>query len=293
MSFGLVLPALVAVLCGTAAGFSRWPLRPMLAVRVLAGVAAAVAITVTSVLAVAAMGLAARSALVLSIIEWCPVVPLHHQISYLEGTVAVFVLVVIGVRVRRVLRRRRWAIDGTRGRSLSILDTAEPIAYAAPGNPGCVVVSRGLLDALEPRERQVVLAHERAHLHHNHHRYLLVGELAVAAVPLLRSLAAQLRLATERSADESAASALGGDRQLVARTIARAAITRAAHDGLLGAFSGGSVAARVNALVGPPDGATVTMFTLSAAATSAALAVAAGTLQAHHLAELINHICRF
>jgi Zn-dependent protease with chaperone function len=97
---------------------------------------------------------------------------------------------------------------------LSILDTAEPIAYAAPGDPGCVVVSKGLLDVLAPRERQVVLAHERAHLHHNHHRYLLAAELAVAVVPVLRPLVVQIRFATERSADESAVAALGGDREL-------------------------------------------------------------------------------
>lgn len=293
MSLGLVLPALVAVLCGTAAGLVRWPLRPMLAVRVLAGLASGVAITVVSVLVAAAAGFATRSALVLSIIEWCPVVPLQHQISYLEGAGAVIALAVIAVRVRRVLRRRRWAAEGTQGRRLSILDTAEPIAYAAPGDPGCVVVSRGLLDVLGPRERQVVLAHERAHLHQNHHRYLLAGELAVAVVPVLRPLVFQLRLATERSADESAAVTLGGDRRLVARAIARAATTHSSHNGLVGAFGGGSVPARVNALVGPPDRLIFTMLALGAGAMTTALAVAAGSLQAHHLAELIGHICHF
>ena len=291
MSLGLLLPALVAVLGGAAAGLVRWPLRPMLAVRVLSLVASAVAITVVSVLVAMAVGLAARSALVLSVIEWCPVVPLHHQIGYVEGVIASVALAVVVVRFHRVLDRRRRAAEGTDGRRLSILDTEEPIAYAAPGNPGCVVVSTGLLDALEPRQRQVVFAHERAHLHQNHHRYLLVAELAVAVDPLLRPLASQLRLATERSADESAAAALGGDRQLVARTIARAAISRSAFHGLVGGFGGGSILIRVNALVGPPDRTAFTLIALCVGAATTALAIAAGSLQAHHLAELIGHVC--
>lgn len=158
---------------------------------------------------------------------------------------------------------------------------------------GWVVVSRGLLDALAPRERQVVVAHERAHLHHKHHRYLLAGELAVAVVPTLRPLVAEFRSATERSADESAVVALGGDRQLVALTVARAAITRSAYDGLVGAFGGASIPDRVNALVGPPDRVASTVFALSVGATTAVLAVAAGSLEAHHLVELIGHVCHF
>ena len=55
------------------------------------------------------------------------------------------------------------------------------IAFAVPGDPGCVVVSRGLLDRLEPRERKVVFAHERAHLRLGHHRYLHASEVAAAS----------------------------------------------------------------------------------------------------------------
>lgn len=293
MSVELFLPALVAVACGVAAGLFRLPLRPMLAVRVLTAMAIVVAATTTVVLAAIAVGFAARSALVLSVIEWCPVVPLHHQVGVAEGSVAALLLVVGVWRARRVLGRRRWASAGTDGQSLAVLDSDEPIAYAAPGDPGCVVISRGLLDALEPRERQVVVAHERAHLHHRHHRYLLAGELSVAIVPLLRPLVAQLRLATERSADETAVDALDGDRQLVARTIARAAMTQSVHAGLVGAFGGGSVPARVQALIGPPDSMTSMAAGTVAGALIAASAMAAGSVQLHHLVELIDHLCHF
>ena len=293
MSVELFLPALVAVACGVAAGWFRLPLRPMLAVRVLTTIAVVVAATTTVVLAAIVVGFAARSALVLSAIEWCPVVPLHHHVGVAEGAVAAMLLGAGVWRARRVLSRQRWASEGTDGQSLAILDSEEPIAYAAPGDPGCVVISRGLLDALKPRERQVVVAHERAHLHHRHHRYLLAGELSVAIVPLLRPLGAQLRLATERSADETAVDAFDGDRRLVARTIARAAITRSADVGLVGGFGGGSVPARVHALIGPPDSTMSIAVGTVAGALIATSAMAAGSVQIHHLAELIDHLCHF
>ena len=293
MSGDLILPAIVTVVLGAAAGLVGWPVRPMLAVRFLTAIALAVAVTAVTVLSVVVAGFAARWALVLSLIEWCPVVPLHHQVGILEGTLATGALVAVGVRTRLVLRRWRQAVAGTQGRRLAVVDSADPIAYAAPGDPGCVVVSRGLLDVLGPRERQVVLAHERAHLHLRHHRYLLAGEIAVAVVPLLRPLAGQIRLATECSADECAAEALGGDRRLVARTIARVAITRSVHGGLVGAFGGGSVPLRVRALVGPPRGAAVATGAFGIIAATAVMTIAAGSIQVHHFVELVEHVCRF
>jgi Zn-dependent protease with chaperone function len=293
VSVGLFFPAIVAMACGVAAGLIRWRLRPMLAVRLLTVIAVVVAATFAAVVVTVIVGFAARSALVMSLIEWCPVVPLHHQVTVVEGTVAVLVLGVAGARTRRILRRRRLASTGTEGRSLSIVESREPVAYAAPGDPGCVVISRGLLDILSPRERQVVLAHERAHLHWHHHRYLVAAEISLAIVPLLGSLVGQIRLATERSADESAAAALGGDRRLVARTIARAALSRSVHHGLVGAFGGASIPTRINALIGPAQPTAVAALAIGAIGATAVTAVAAGSMQFHHLAELIEHVCSY
>jgi len=291
VSIELVLPTVIAVAFGTVAGLVRWPGRPAVVMRLLAGIAAVTAATVLLVVTVGAVGLLARSALVMSLIDWCPVVPLHHDVGYLEGGLALAATVLGLVRMVRVVRRRRRAAGGMHGRRLSVLDTAEPIAYAAPGRPGCVVVSRGMLDALGPRERQVVFAHERAHLCHHHHRYLLVGELAVAVLPVLRPLADQLQLATERGADESAVRVMGGDRLLVARTIARAAITSSSYHGLVGAFGGGSVPARVQALIGPASSPARARVGLLAGGAMAAVALAAGSLQLHHVARLAGHLC--
>jgi Zn-dependent protease with chaperone function len=109
-----------------------------------------------------------------------------------------------------------------------VLDDPCPDAYALPGVPGRIVVSTGMLDALSARERQVLLAHERAHLACGHHLFVALAYLAAATNPLLRPVAAAVGYTTERWADERAASAVG-DRRLVARTIAKAALLTSRH----------------------------------------------------------------
>lgn len=99
-------------------------------------------------------------------------------------------------------------------------------AYAVPGwpgQPGRIVVSEGMLDALDDRGQAALLAHERAHLTGRHHWFTAVARLAAAANPLVRPLASAVEYSVERWADESAALAVG-DRRLVARAIASAAI---------------------------------------------------------------------
>ncbi|CAN5754244.1 hypothetical protein BH20ACT4_BH20ACT4_06730 [soil metagenome] len=67
------------------------------------------------------------------------------------------------------------------------------------------------------------MPYERAHVTHHHHRHLATAEVAAAIMPLVRPLLTRLRFATERWADETAACEIG-DRRLVARAIARAAL---------------------------------------------------------------------
>lgn len=290
MTFSLVLPALIVVLLGSAAGLVRWPLAPRTAVWTLTTIAAVSAAAVLFVAAVGVLGVLARSAVVLSIVEWCPWVPPHHEIGFVDGVASFAVVAASTWRARGVLRDRRRAAAGTAGRSLSFLETAEPIAFAVPGKPGCVVVSQGMLDALRPDERRVLFAHERAHLDQHHHRYLVAAELAVAILPLLRPLAEQIRLATERCADEAAAAAVGGDRRLVARSIARAAV-RTSEFRVVSAFGGASVPSRVEALIRSPP-PPLKMRAAGLGATAVVVAVAAGeTMQIHHVAELVEHLC--
>ncbi|GAA5160973.1 MULTISPECIES: hypothetical protein [Amycolatopsis] len=95
------------------------------------------------------------------------------------------------------------------------------------------------------------MAHERAHLHLRHHLFLITVALSSALNPLLRPLGTATAFALERWADETAATHLG-DRSLVARAVAKAALAgRTPHPFALAA-SGGPVPRRVSALLAAP-----------------------------------------
>jgi hypothetical protein len=139
--------------------------------------------------------------------------------------------------------------------SLVVVDTGRADAFTTPQRRGRIVVTTGLLRALEPAERRVVLAHETSHLEHRHPWWVLAAELAAAVNPLLGRTAHAVAHAVERWADEEAATAVD-DRRLAARTLARTAllIHRRPNDvpatalGVLNA----NVPERVEALLGPP-----------------------------------------
>ncbi|TDD74328.1 M56 family peptidase [Actinomadura darangshiensis] len=155
------------------------------------------------------------------------------------------------VAAGRTAARRAAGLRAARAGAREPLDTGVPIAVAVPGRNGGVLVSRGLLRELTPAELRVVFQHEASHLRHRHHRYLAAGDLAAAALPPLRPLAARLRLATERWADEDAAEATG-DRAVVARTLAKVALAQPRATGPVNAFAESGVVERVEALLGTP-----------------------------------------
>jgi Zn-dependent protease with chaperone function len=100
-------------------------------------------------------------------------------------------------------------------------------AYTIPGWPSKIVVTSGMLDALNLAERDVLLAHERAHAAGHHYLFTAAARLAAAANPLLSPLAVAVGYSVERWADEAAAAA-AGSRPLAARTIAKAALAATA-----------------------------------------------------------------
>jgi MFS family permease len=165
---------------------------------------------------------------------------------------SVVALVVVSWRRVRVLvdawrECRELSVAG----DLAVLDDPVPAAFALPGAPGRVVVSSGMLQALATDERQALLAHERAHLRHRHHLFLLVLQLAAAVQPLLRPLTRAGAFAVERWADEEAAAEVG-DRALVARAVARAALAAKRTPQPALSAIGGPVPQRVQALLAPP-----------------------------------------
>lgn len=286
----LVLPAVVALGVAVLAGLVPLPLRPDVAVPVLTILTGVAGGLVIIMLTVVSIGFVGGQSVVSALLESCPAVPIHHRVDWTVGVPALVGLVVATARIRHVVRDRRRAIAATQGRRVAIVEEATPVAFAAPGSPGCVVISSGLLGMLAPRERQVVFAHERAHLDQGHHRYLLVAALSTAVMPLLRPVADRIRHATERCADEAAVASMGGDRELVATAIARVALAGTANS-TTAAFGGGSVPARVGALLGAqPDPARTSLGLLVAAPFSIGI-IAAFTIQLHHLVELIAHVC--
>jgi Zn-dependent protease with chaperone function len=167
--------------------------------------------------------------------------------------------VCVSALVRTVLRQcaelraaRRLVGGIARTGELAVLRDAGPDAYALPGRPGRIVVTTGMLKALDPGEREALFAHERAHLAGRHHLFLGAAELAALCHPSLRGLRAPLGYALERCADEAAAGAVG-DRSLAARAIGRAALaahgTPSARPSVVLAAHAGPVPRRVAALL--------------------------------------------
>ncbi|WP_030160748.1 M48 family metalloprotease [Streptomyces sp. NRRL S-244] len=106
-----------------------------------------------------------------------------------------------------------------------VLDDSRPDAYALPGltGTGRVVVTSGMLRSLDPHEREVLLAHERAHLASRHHLFLAAAQLAGWCHPALAAVVPQVSFAAERAADEAAAG-VTGNRLLTAQAVGRAAL---------------------------------------------------------------------
>ena len=296
MTWGLVLPGLASVLLGRAGGLAQRHLRPAVGVPVLAALAAMSAIATGAAVALVSFGFVAEVPWFARNIEACRRFSRSHDVVPpwlgVPASVALFAMLgattVAAVRRRGNLRRLRRLCGRD---AVQVLPTERVIAFAVPGRPGRIVVSAGMLDLLDVDERRVLFAHERSHLERRHHRFLAVAQTVAAAVPLLRPLCAQLRFATERWADEDAVTVVG-DRRLVARAIARAALgAQAARPAAALPISGLGVAARVEALlVDAPSWRSIEVARIAGTAAVIVTTVAA-LLQVHHFAAFVAHIC--
>ncbi|MFE2134214.1 M48 family metalloprotease, partial [Streptomyces sp. NPDC059466] len=107
----------------------------------------------------------------------------------------------------RSLLRRAWrsAAGGRGAGDLLVLRGSEVDAFALPGyrgRGGRIVVTSGMVRALKAPEREVLLAHERAHLSGRHHLLSAVVDLSTTVHPAARSLRESLGFHLERGADE-------------------------------------------------------------------------------------------
>jgi beta-lactamase regulating signal transducer with metallopeptidase domain len=138
-------------------------------------------------------------------------------------------------------------------------------------------------------ERRALLAHERSHLTHRHAWWVLAADLATAVNPLLGPTTRAIRHATERWADEDAATAVR-DRRLVARTVAHAALLQRRghrHRSPAPAATGGEIPRRVAAMLAPKPRSRP--LTLAALGILAATVFAAAAAVGHTSEALFEH----
>ncbi|BBG02111.1 MULTISPECIES: M56 family metallopeptidase [Pseudonocardia] len=186
------------------------------------------------------------------------------------------VLVITTVRTLRARRRHRDLLDvlatpwpfasGTR-----VLDHPVPVAYCLPGRSSRLVVSAGVLDALDTAGVVAVLAHERAHLRERHDLVVLPFVAWGATAPFVRGMvAAQLAVARliEMRADDVA-------RRLCDPTelaTALKAVGGSAPAAALSSFTD-ALDARIDRITAPPTSLPVTVHWLVRVAAVALVAL--------------------
>ncbi|MEE4495702.1 M56 family metallopeptidase [Streptomyces sp. BE230] len=265
MIYAVWIPLLVPFVVVPAARRLADALAPARAVRLLAATGAGLALCTLLALALLVVPGAGRLSAVAAAGEF-----VHPLAAPAPGTavpLAAAALVLISGCAAAMTRavRSHWGQlhracpDRSDGQELAVLRDRRPDAYALPGRPGSpgrIVVTTGMLHALDPAEREALLAHERAHLTGRHHLYLAAAELSARCHPALRALRTPMGYALERCADEAAAHAVG-DRRVAARAIGRAALAaRAAGEppaprpAVALPASAGPVPRRVAALLG-------------------------------------------
>jgi Zn-dependent protease with chaperone function len=187
--------------------------------------------------------------------------PQPAGVNDLVGLVAAGLLLTGCVRLVLSVRRQHSTHRDLRRlcerRPAGMVVVADPVpqAFAVPGRGGHIVVSSGMLAALDGPQRRVLIAHERAHLAANHYRHTGIVRAATALNPLLAPVSRASGYLCERSADETAAGTVG-DRRLAAASLARAALAAAGspHRSTALGYGGLGVMARVEALQAPPGG---------------------------------------
>jgi Zn-dependent protease with chaperone function len=193
--------------------------------------------------------------------DWSPLLlrhanPVPAAVAVLGGVAVVAGLALMlraaqsRLRSYRQIRHSVAGLDHDHG--LLIIDSSRPDAFATPAAGGRIVITTGLLEALQPGEHRVVIAHERAHLRLRHSWWIVAVDLAAAANPLIRPTARAAAESIERWADERAAATVG-DRKLAARALARAALhVHNSRQAVALPMVGGQMPRRVSALLEPP-----------------------------------------
>ena len=288
MNLTVMAPLAVAVAVAVAASGAHRRLHPATSAILLATFMGVALTAAAPSLLVAAAGFVAHPPALDGGLAWChEVFGVHPYVDPWLGTAAVVWSVVATVRLTRVLRAWRRLRRDDHG-TMEVIDDEVPYAFTMPG--GRVLVSTGLIAALDPPQFATVVAHERAHARHRHDRYVLLADAATAVVPALAPVRRRLRFELERWADESAVRETDGDRRTVAETLARVAMLADERTAFGLGFGGLGIPARVEALLQPPllrhQGAWHAALTMA----TVVVAIAAG-VQLHHSLGLLRIVC--
>lgn len=227
------IPLLLPALAAAAARPLAARLEPCRATWLLTSAAVILAVCSTAALALLAAWAAAAAPPLAALGDYSAAVARRGDPApALTGGAAALLLAAVGIATACTLARRARALAESYRRAARLQPGRHRIvvvpspaieAYALPGWPGRIVVSTGVLAALDQPGQAALLAHEQAHLAGQHHLFISATRLAAAANPLLIPLVHAVDFTTERWADEHAARATG-DRRLVAATIGRVAL---------------------------------------------------------------------
>lgn len=221
----LYLPLVAAIGLAVAVTAAHRRLPPVFASRISACALIAVCAAALPAVWLTGLMLLAHAPVAGGALRWCSVaIGMHHGMPSLITIPALALALHGGTRATRIwLADRRLRVH--KPGSVAVTDDPQPYAVTLPGRGGQVLLSAGLVDLLDEREREVVFAHEAIHARHRHDRYLLLARVATALFPLLRPLGARLQFSLERWADEAAARQCG-DRRFVAMTLAKVALSQ-------------------------------------------------------------------
>ncbi|MFE0653710.1 M56 family metallopeptidase [Streptomyces sp. NPDC059534] len=279
--------------------------RPDIALVAITGAAAALAVGVVACLGVLLLPLAVRVPQLAALLHLLqPLQAGPTALAFTASAVAAGAIVVTLVAVARgavaeagrlrAARRRVAGLPEVGG--MCVLDDDRPDAFALPGGPrgtGRIVVTAGMLRALDIHEREALLGHERAHLAARHHLFLAVAALAGWCHPALAAVVPHVSFAVERAADETAARACG-DRRLAARAVGRAALAVSARPAgpelpvLAAGGTTGPVPARVRALLAqtPVRRVAPALLAMILLCSAAGVSSAAGAVWLHRGVEI-------
>lgn len=245
----LAFPLLVALGVAAIATSAHRRLPPRLATRFVTIALVLVVVAAVPTALVISVAFLAHAPVVGIGFEWCArAMGLHDAVPAWLGVLSVALVTAGSVRTCRLLRQHR-TLRLSSPRPIHIAPSRKLYAVTLPGRAGQIVISTAMVDLLDEDEQRIVVAHERAHAHYRHDRYLLAAELAAAALPPLRALTRRVNYSIERWADEAAA-AVCGDRRLVAMTLGKVALQTTPPT--VAGFSGLGVASRMGALLEPP-----------------------------------------